>query len=177
MAKYGMTRRNRAIPEAKALTIKSAEQLEIVQVTDQSINQIRELTKPKLGQPTIYSPDLMNTICERIAAGETLLQVCQDPEMPGRRTIYEWKKLYPEVNQMLDAAYEEWAETMDDANEDILRGGIMSTGDKLRDIELVKHNRWRMSRRNRKKFGEKVDVNHTSDIIINVPYGDDDTKW
>ncbi|HKY53344.1 MAG TPA: hypothetical protein VJM08_03520 [Anaerolineales bacterium] len=139
------------------------------------INNIRVLTAPKITQPYILTPELIDAICDRIMAGESLTQVCYDPEMPARSTVQRWLKENPSVKTLIDEAYEYWADVIDDINEDILRGGIMSTGNIVRDVELVKHNRWRQSKRNRKQYGDKVELNHTSDqIVINLPFNDPD---
>lgn len=44
----------------------------------------------KRGRPSIFSPEIADKICERVAGGETLRKVCADPEMPHRGTVYRW---------------------------------------------------------------------------------------
>lgn len=42
------------------------------------------------GRPSLYSPELRDEICRRLAAGRTLRSVCRDADMPERPTIYDW---------------------------------------------------------------------------------------
>lgn len=39
-------------------------------------------------RPSTYTPELADLICERLANGESLLQVCRDDGMPSKATIY-----------------------------------------------------------------------------------------
>ena len=50
-----------------------------------------EVTKAiTMGRPSIYTPELATQICERLADGESLRQICSDPAMPGRSTVRDW---------------------------------------------------------------------------------------
>ena len=44
-----------------------------------------------IGRPTIYSDTLAETICCRIADGETLTAICAEPGMPARWTVQRWQ--------------------------------------------------------------------------------------
>ena len=37
-----------------------------------------------------YSPEIADLICDRIAGGASLRQICQDANMPARSTIFVW---------------------------------------------------------------------------------------
>src|ERR1035437_9608987 len=43
-----------------------------------------------VGRPTIYTIELREQICRRIASGRTLRAVCRDADMPCRETIDDW---------------------------------------------------------------------------------------
>ncbi len=43
------------------------------------------------GGVTTFTDDLAQEICERLAEGEPLRQICRDDHMPAWRTVYEWK--------------------------------------------------------------------------------------
>ncbi|SSY81057.1 hypothetical protein [Alysiella crassa] len=47
-------------------------------------------TKRPVGRPSIYTDELAHEICERLANGESLIQICRDPAMPSRETIRRW---------------------------------------------------------------------------------------
>lgn len=42
------------------------------------------------GRPSVYSDELIDTICTRIAGGESLRSICQDVDMPAISTILLW---------------------------------------------------------------------------------------
>jgi hypothetical protein len=44
----------------------------------------------KIGRPSKYTPELATQIFNRISAGEPLLQICKEPGMPDRQTVYDW---------------------------------------------------------------------------------------
>ena len=47
-------------------------------------------TKDRGGRPSIYSDELTATICHRMAEGESLRQICADPDMPCKSTVLSW---------------------------------------------------------------------------------------
>jgi len=50
--------------------------------------QTKEVTKT--GRPSIYSDQLVETICLRIAEGESLNKICKDEKMPDKATVFRW---------------------------------------------------------------------------------------
>ena len=42
------------------------------------------------GRPSLYSPELAEIICSRMAAGETVRAICRDPNMPHETTVRNW---------------------------------------------------------------------------------------
>jgi hypothetical protein len=51
---------------------------------------------PKRGRPSLYSPEIAEEICERLASGESMRRICQDEHMPGRRTVEGWMDADPD---------------------------------------------------------------------------------
>lgn len=47
-------------------------------------------TKRPIGRPRIYTEQIANEICERIANGESLRAICTDSAMPSRETVRVW---------------------------------------------------------------------------------------
>jgi hypothetical protein len=43
-----------------------------------------------MGRPSDFSPETANTICERLADGESLRKICKDEDMPDRSTVRRW---------------------------------------------------------------------------------------
>ncbi len=56
----------------------------------------------------------METICERIACGESLTHICREEGMPARRTVFYWLLRHPEAKRKYDEAWEQqyrWLES------------------------------------------------------------------
>lgn len=43
-----------------------------------------------VGAPSIYTDELAEEICHRLAGGEPLISICRDPGMPHRATVLRW---------------------------------------------------------------------------------------
>ncbi len=54
-----------------------------------------------------YSEDLGRAICARVAAGESLVSVCRDADMPHATTAYDWTRAHPEFAAALREAQQE----------------------------------------------------------------------
>jgi hypothetical protein len=132
------------------------------------------------GAPTLFSPELGELICARIAAGESLMQLCRDPRMPSRVTVGKWVRndekdpaktefsiAYARAREsLLEHWAEEITEIADDGTNDwtdreVGHGRVIRTPDpevvnrsKLR----IETRRWLLSKLNASKFGDKIDV-------------------
>lgn len=122
---------------------------------------IKTATRGRPGQPTKRTPAVVDEILDRIACGEALVNICQDEHLPGYSTFNRWCREDAALLAQVDVAYEFHARTMDDIADSILAGGVGSTGDFRRDEARVGHLRYRLGKLNRRRFGEKVQVEHT----------------
>lgn len=126
--------------------------------------QIDRATRPRAGQPTTRTPEIVDTVLGMIACGRSLMSICGQDDMPGYSTFRTWIRHDPELREAVLIAYEEHAETLDDLADDILSGGMFSTGNIIRDKERVAHLRWRLGKLNR-RFRDKVQM----DVIQHQP--------
>jgi len=131
--------------------------------------QIDLATRARPGQPTKRNPELINTILDKIACGRSLMSICSDDDMPGYSTFRGWMRNDSELREAVLLAYEEHAETLDDLADDMLSGGVASTGDFQRDKERVAHLRWRLGKLNR-RFREKaqLDIVQMQPVILDM---------
>ena len=129
-----------------------------------------------IGRPSSYTPEKGEKICERIAAGESLRQICKDPEMPAERTIYLWLaderrksflQSYARAREaQMEALAEEILEIADDATNDwIERQNADGTTSRVIDHENIQRARlridtrkWMMSKLASKKYGDRLDL-------------------
>lgn len=46
--------------------------------------------KPKIGRPSKYTPEIAQKMCEMLAEGIPLRQICRQEGFPEWRTVYDW---------------------------------------------------------------------------------------
>ena len=110
---------------------------------------------------SIRTDEMVEEIIDRIAAGESLLAISQDDHMPSYVTIQRWRMKDPELAARIDEAYSWGTEAHGDAMIDVALGGPMSTGDVKRDRLVIDAIKWRNSKLNAPKWGEKLEVKQT----------------
>ena len=118
-----------------------------------------ELHKPK-GRPSIKTPELIATICERIAAGENLSDITAEPEMPDQRQVSRWLLDDHVFARQYARAREDQADVMDEM---ILRTALASKQETANaDRVKIMAYQWRASRLKPRVYGDKqtIDVNH-----------------
>ncbi len=64
------------------------------------------------GRPTIYSEDLADLICERLACGESMRAISRDEALPAMTTLFRWLRTIPEFKQQYAQAKEESAHAL-----------------------------------------------------------------
>ena len=82
--------------------------------------------QPKRGRPSGYSAEIVDTICNRLAGGESLRAICADDGMPDRATVSRWLARYEEFRDLYGSARECQAESLVD---EILKIARDSSGD------------------------------------------------
>ena len=141
--------------------------------------EIAQVVKRKRGQPTKFTQEKWELILEAVATYQDLVEICQPPDMPSVQTIYRWIRENPVLKQDMRDAWEMFSMIGKSVNNNILRGGCMSTGDFKRDAELASDNRWFMGKTNRRDFGDRQQIEITTyepvvidGTIIEGPGGD-----
>ena len=129
--------------------------------------------KPE-GRPTIYSLELSDSICSRLAQGESMRSVSRDNSMPCMATMFRWLRLKPEFLEHYERAKEESADALVDEMIDIADDGVNDWMEKLDknqqpvgwqlNGEHVQRSRlrldtrkWIASRLKAKKYGDKIE--------------------
>jgi hypothetical protein len=70
--------------------------------------------QPKRGRRSDYSAEIADTICNRLAGGESLRAICADAGMPDRATVSRWLAHYEEFRGLYGFARECQAECLVD---------------------------------------------------------------
>lgn len=50
----------------------------------------REQDAMTMGRPSKYSDTIADAICDEIAVGRSVLQICEDKDFPSERSVYRW---------------------------------------------------------------------------------------
>ena len=61
-----------------------------------------------------YSQQLVAEICKRITAGEFLIIICQDDDMPTERSVIQWKKEHSDFKALYDEAIRDRLDIFED---------------------------------------------------------------
>ena len=48
------------------------------------------MSKVKQGRPSVFTQELADEICLRLADGQSLREICKAEDMPSRRTVHRW---------------------------------------------------------------------------------------
>jgi hypothetical protein len=60
--------------------------------------------QPKRGRRSDYSAEIADTICDRLAGGESLRAICADAGMPDRATVSRWLARYEEFRDLYSSS-------------------------------------------------------------------------
>jgi hypothetical protein len=63
-----------------------------------------------IGRPSGYTDEIAEKILDRISEGEMLTKICQEEDMPPRKTVYTWMSARAAFKAAYARAREEWAE-------------------------------------------------------------------
>jgi len=136
-----------------------------------------------MGRPTEYSIELADSICERIADGESLKTICHSESMPCMSSIFNWLRKDKEFVEkyarakeaQVEALAEELLDIADDATNDWMDKRFGETEVRVIDNEAIQRSKlrvdtrkWLMSKLQPKKYGEKLDLNHGGSVGVSL---------
>ena len=67
-----------------------------------------------IGRPSDFTQEIANQICTRLAGGESLRSITEDPTMPSRQTVYSWMNARPSFLDQYARAREDQADSLAD---------------------------------------------------------------
>lgn len=113
-----------------------------------------------MSRPSIYSEDLADAICERLREGESMRQICRDPEMPGRRTVEEWMAKDQGFRAKCARAREDQADLMDDRILEVAGKTERDEIDPQAARVVISALQWRASKLKPKVYGDSTLLKH-----------------
>lgn len=124
-----------------------------------------------------FSQELFDTICDRIASGESLRSVCKDENMPAQVTVFKWlanndtlAKQYARAREaQADAIFDEALDIADDSRNDWMtrndpeNPGWIANGENIQRARLrIDTRKWMAGKLRPKTYGDKLEVDNTS---------------
>lgn len=133
------------------------------------------------GRPTLYTQQLADEICERVANGESIRGICKADTAPAMSSIFKWLNEHKDFSEQYARAREEQAETFadeivgiadeectmvradkhhgaksddEDGNVEVVFDATAVARNRLR----VDARKWVAAKLKPKKYGEKVEV-------------------
>lgn len=115
-----------------------------------------------MGRHSDYTEELAARICERIALGETTRRICEDEDMPDRRTILRWLD-NPDFVAKCARARELQADHLDEEIQ------MVADAAAPEDVQVAKLKidtmKWRAARMSPKKYGDRIEQVHSGTIL------------
>lgn len=113
-----------------------------------------------------YSPEQIAahkaTICQQIAGGKSLREICEAEGMPSRETVRVWLAEDGTFSGQYAQAREEQA--------DFYADEIVSIADEAKDANLARvridARKWKASKLDPKRYGDKLDLNHSGSVSM-----------
>lgn len=117
-----------------------------------------------MARPSKFSDELANTICRRLADGESLRTICKDVRMPSRESVRRWLN----ENSLFRGQYATARDQMVDAlAEKALERAETATGENANARRLyVDTVKWYTGKVAPKKYGERVAMEVTGKVTI-----------
>jgi hypothetical protein len=126
-----------------------------------------------IGRPTAFTADIAARICERLAEGRSLRDVCSDDDMPAESTVRAWaldnrEGFSAQYARAREIGYHSMADELmdisDDGRNDWMerRGeedaGWVANGEHIQRSRLrVDTRKWMLSKALPKLYGDKID--------------------
>lgn len=135
----------------------------------------------------MFTPELADAICARLADGESLRSICRDDSMPSTQTMFNWMRSQPgfveqyarakeesadahadDILDIADDGTNDWMERKNSEGENI---GWQVNGEHVQRSRLrVETRKWIASKLKPKKYGDKVElggeITHTHRLVI-----------
>ena len=110
------------------------------------------------GRPSLYTPELAQKICERIAAGEPIYLICKENGMPSRDSVDRWQSQHPDFAANCARAKRDRADLMAKKHHDVV--DKVMVGELPPDVARVALSglEWQAKVMNPKAYGNKVET-------------------
>lgn len=164
-----MTKVHNPKPKKTSKQAKEPETISLVQSPDGSYRD-----KPILGRPTSVTPDWQELICEEIANGKSLYEICEEyknKDIPDYRSIMRLLRKDEYFRQQYTRAREEQQEALAEQTITIAKGfGTYANMDVQERRLLIDTVKWSAGKLRPKVYGDRInlDVEQTTNVKVQL---------
>lgn len=126
-----------------------------------------------MARPSVYNEDLIADLLSRIVEGESLRTICKDESMPAMSTIFKWLAENDEFSEQYTRAKLEQADTNAEDIQQLAKDVVAKKVDPHAARVAIDAYKWTASKLKPKKYGEKLDLEHSGEIITKYKDLDD----
>lgn len=130
-----------------------------------------------MANPSTYTPELADEICQRLSKGEPLAVICRDEHMPAVRTVSGWKKLHADFEERFlqarddgfDAIAAQCMEIADDEQHDwtMTKKGVITNDVAVGRAKLQVETRLKLlAKWDPRRYGELQKVQHSGEVTV-----------
>lgn len=119
-----------------------------------------------VGRPSKFTQTLADDICERIANGESLRNICRDAAMPNQDTVHSWLNKDKEFSEQYTRARARQEDSYFEDLIEIADGVIPDAAEVAKARVQIDARKWVLSRMNPKKYGDKVQTELSGAVQI-----------
>lgn len=107
-----------------------------------------------MARPSLYSDEIADKVCERLANGEPLRKICSDSKMPSFTTVWKWEKDMPEFAKLSARARDIGTHNLADECIEIADNPAIDPANKriMVDTRIRLIGKW-----NAKSYGDKIE--------------------
>lgn len=121
----------------------------------------------------MFPPEVADEIVERLTR-MSLRRICEDPDMPNRRTVERWMRADGEFAAKCAQARATFAAHEFDGMEDLEDRMLSGEVDPAAGRAVLSSRQWRLSKMLPKVYGDKLDLNHSGRIAVAREMSDDE---
>lgn len=119
-------------------------------------------------RPSLFSQELADTICLRIAEGESLRKICKPADMPAASTVCLWAIKHPEFAEQYARARDIQSDVfVDECTEIADKAARKPTAEKVQAARLqIDARKWQAGKQKPKKYGDSM--RHEGEVLFSI---------
>jgi transposase-like protein len=114
----------------------------------------------------LYSPMVIDQICDLLVNGGSLTKICQMPGMPSYTTLSKWRRQHPEVATALEEARRDRAEALRDKAVALVEGDLHKND--VPGVELQVETLWKAAGVDDVRYSPRAKVEATVTVPTQI---------